>query len=169
MKNKIFLWLIFLVVGGMVAAENVVQKMAQATLAGGCFWCMEHPFEKLDGVLDVISGYTGGKGENPTYGDYAQKGHIEAVQITYDPKKISYDTLLDVFWHQIDPTDDQGQFVDRGRQYRTAIFYHNDEQKKIAEILSAVDDAIQKTEAVIEKTNELKRCAVHVLFLATLL
>jgi|SRR5271157_2324609 len=104
-----------------------------ATFAGGCFWCMQPPFEKLDGVVQVVSGYSGGTGENPTYEDYAQKGHIEAVQITYDPSKISYSQLMDVFWRQIDPTDPGGQFVDRGPQYRSAIFFHNEEQKKLAE------------------------------------
>ena len=94
---------------------------------------MQPPFEKLDGVVQVVSGYTGGAGENPTYEDYAQKGHIEVVQITYDPSKISYSQLLDVFWRQIDPTDPRGQFVDRGPQYRSAIFFHNEEQKKLAE------------------------------------
>lgn len=104
-------------------------KYEKATFAGGCFWCMQPPFEKLKGVVEVVSGYTGGTGENPTYEDYAKKGHIEAVQITYDPSIISYKQLLDVFWRQIDPTDPGGQFVDRGPQYRSAIFYHNEEQK----------------------------------------
>jgi peptide methionine sulfoxide reductase msrA/msrB len=94
---------------------------------------MQPPFEKLDGVLQVLSGYTGGTGDKPTYEDYAQKGHIEAIQITYDPSKISYFQLLDVLWMQIDPTDPRGQFVDRGPQYRSAIFFHNEEQKKQAE------------------------------------
>lgn len=105
----------------------------KVNFAGGCFWCMQPPFEKLDGVMEVVSGYTGGSGQNPTYEDYAQKGHIEAVQITYDPSKISYSQLLDVFWKQIDPTDPGGQFVDRGPQYRSAIFFHDEEQKKLAE------------------------------------
>ncbi|MGO9567090.1 MAG: peptide-methionine (S)-S-oxide reductase MsrA [Desulfomonilaceae bacterium] len=113
-----------------VGAQTNEEK---ATFAGGCFWCMQPPFEKLDGVVQVVSGYTGGTGENPTYEDYAQKGHSEAVQITYDPSKISYSQLLDVFWRQIDPTDPGGQFVDRGPQYRSAIFFHNEEQKKLAE------------------------------------
>ena len=108
-------------------------KYEKATFAGGCFWCMQPPFEKLKGVVEVVSGYTGGTGENPTYEDYAKKGHIEAVQITYDPSIISYKQLLDVFWRQIDPTDPGGQFVDRGPQYRSAIFYHNEEQKSLAE------------------------------------
>ncbi len=80
----------------------------KATFAGGCFWCMEKPFEELEGVIDVIAGYTGGSGENPTYGDYAGKGHIEAVEVTYDPRKISFEKLLDVFWRHIDPTDEGG-------------------------------------------------------------
>jgi peptide methionine sulfoxide reductase msrA/msrB len=97
---------------------------------------MEHPFEKMDGVVDVISGYTGGHKDNPTYKEVTSgsTGHVEAVQITYDPDIISYQDLLDIFWQQIDPTDPGGQFVDRGSQYRTAIFYHNDEQKRLAEI-----------------------------------
>lgn len=104
-----------------------------ATFAGGCFWCMQPPFEKLNGVAKVVSGYTGGTGADPTYDDYSKKGHIEAIQIKYDPSKITYSQLLNVFWRQIDPTDPQGQFVDRGPQYRSAIFYHNDEQKALAE------------------------------------
>jgi peptide methionine sulfoxide reductase msrA/msrB len=107
----------------------------KATFAGGCFWCMEPPFENLEGVIDVVPGYTGGTKENPTYEDVSSgtTGHVEAVQITYDPQRISYKQLLEVFWTQIDPTDESGQFVDRGSQYKTAIFYHNDEQKKLAE------------------------------------
>ena len=107
----------------------------KATFAGGCFWCMEPPFEKLDGVTEVIAGYTGGQKKNPTYEEVSSggTGHAEAIQILYDPQKISYEKLLDLFWKQIDPTDSNGQFVDRGTQYRTAIFYHNDEQKHVAE------------------------------------
>ncbi|MFC1835125.1 peptide-methionine (R)-S-oxide reductase MsrB [Thermodesulfobacteriota bacterium] len=109
------------------------KKLDKATFAGGCFWCMEPPFEKLKGVVQVVSGYTGGTGLNPTYGDYAQKGHIEAIEITYDPEEVSYEELLDVFWRQVNPTDPGGQFVDRGRHYATAIFYHSDGQKELAE------------------------------------
>lgn len=108
------------------------QGMEQATFAGGCFWCMESPFEKLNGVTEVVSGYTGGTGANPNYEDYAEKGRVEAILVTYDPTKITYQQLLDVFWRQINPTDAGGQFVDRGPQYRSAIFYHNDEQKRLA-------------------------------------
>lgn len=107
----------------------------KATFAGGCFWCMEHPFEELDGVVEVISGYTGGHTENPTYEEVCsgRTGHAEAVQITFDPAKISYEKLLGVFWKQINPTDPEGQFFDRGSTYRAEIFYHTEEQKKLAE------------------------------------
>lgn len=108
-------------------------KHEKATFAGGCFWCMSPPFEKLNGVISVVSGYTGGNGENPGYEDYAAGGHIEAVEVSYDPSKITYQELLDVFWRQIDPTDSGGQFCDRGPQYRSAIFYQNQEQKFLAE------------------------------------
>jgi peptide methionine sulfoxide reductase msrA/msrB len=104
-----------------------------AIFAGGCFWCMEKPFEHLDGVKSVISGYTAGKTENPTYKNYAAGGHIEAVKITYDPSVITYDRLLEVYWMQINPTDAGGQFVDRGHAYTTAIFYTDEAQKEAAE------------------------------------
>ena len=105
--------------------------MKKATFAGGCFWCMELPFEKLEGVAKVVSGYTGGSKENPTYEEvsHGATGHVEAVEITYDPRKINYQKLLDVFWRQIDPTDAGGQFADRGGQYVSAIFYHDEEQR----------------------------------------
>ena len=110
--------------------------LKHATFAGGCFWCMEPPFEQLDGVEYAIAGYTGGDTENPTYEDVSSggTGHYEAVQVVYHPEIISYEELLDVYWRQIDPTDDGGQFVDRGSQYKTAIFYHDDIQKELAEI-----------------------------------
>lgn len=104
-----------------------------ATLAGGCFWCVESDLEQLPGVIKVVSGYTGGTGADPTYEDYGQKGHLEAVQVFYDPHKITYDKILDAFWRHIDPTDGGGQFVDRGPYYRSAIFYHDKDQKRIAE------------------------------------
>lgn len=112
------------------------KRVEKATFAGGCFWCMEHPFEKLDGVIEVISGYTGGHEANPTYEEVSRgsTGHLEAVQITYDPDRITYQELLDVYWRQIDPTDAGGSFVDRGAQYKSAIFYHDDKQKQLAEI-----------------------------------
>ncbi|MEK6839854.1 MAG: peptide-methionine (R)-S-oxide reductase MsrB [Nanoarchaeota archaeon] len=108
---------------------------ALATFAGGCFWCMEPPFRMLKGVIDVVSGYTGGSTKNPTYEDISsgRTGHVEAVQITYDPEKISYQALLDMYWKQIDPTDVAGQFADRGSQYQIVIFYHTKEQQRLAE------------------------------------
>jgi peptide methionine sulfoxide reductase msrA/msrB len=106
-----------------------------ATFAGGCFWCMVQPFERLDGVHEVLTGYIGGYRENPSYAQVSMgnTGHFEAVQIKYDPSVISYDRLLATFWKQIDPTDPAGQFADKGLQYRTAIFFHDEEQKKLAE------------------------------------
>ncbi len=110
-------------------------KTETAIFAGGCFWCMEGPFEKLPGVISVLSGYSGGKEKNPTYEDvgYGRTTHRESVLVTYDPKKIKYETLLDTYWRQIDPTDAGGQFADRGNQYRTAIYYKNESQRKLAQ------------------------------------
>lgn len=106
-----------------------------AVFAGGCFWCMEPPYDKLDGVISTISGYTGGHTENPTYKQTSTgtTGHYEALQVTYDSTKVSYKTLLDVFWKNIDPFNDSGQFCDRGPQYLSAIFYLDEEQKALAE------------------------------------
>jgi peptide-methionine (S)-S-oxide reductase len=115
-------------------AENP-QHLEQATFAGGCFWCMEPPFDELPGVISTTSGYTGGHKVNPTYAEVSagKTGHAEAVQVLFDPTKISYEKLLDVFWHNVDPTTPNRQFCDVGSQYRTAIFYHTDEQKRLAE------------------------------------
>ena len=106
-----------------------------AIFAGGCFWCMVHPFEVIDGVISTISGYTGGSVANPTYEQVSAggTGHRESVEVLFDPKKVSYETLLDVYWRNIDPFDDKGQFRDKGNQYRSAIFVANDEQKLTAE------------------------------------
>jgi peptide-methionine (S)-S-oxide reductase len=111
------------------------ETQATATFAGGCFWCMQPPFDRLDGVISTTVGYTGGHTKNPTYEEVESgvTGHAEAIQITYDPNKISYAKLLDTFWHNIDPLTPNGQFCDHGTQYRSAIFYHNDEQKRLAE------------------------------------
>jgi len=111
------------------------KKLEKATFAGGCFWCMEPPFEKLAGVDAVIAGYTGGRTENPKYEEVSsgRTGHAEAVEVHYDPSRITYAELLDVFWRNIDPTTRDRQFVDTGSQYRTAIFYHSDEQRRLAE------------------------------------
>ena len=126
MNNRLALLLLagaFLYAGDVAADKTV--------LAGGCFWCMESDFEKLDGVTDVISGFTGGTLENPTYnGDH--RGHYEAVEITYDPHKISYEALLDYYWVNIDPFDDKGQFCDKGHSYLSAIFVANDEERRLA-------------------------------------
>jgi peptide methionine sulfoxide reductase msrA/msrB len=109
------------------------EKREKAIFAGGCFWCMEKPFEQLAGVFSVTSGYLGGKTKNPTYENYGAGGHIEAIEIVYNPTKVSYTKLLDVFWRQIDPTDDGGQFVDRGHAYTSGIFYLDEEQRQLAE------------------------------------
>ncbi|MGD8226530.1 MAG: peptide-methionine (R)-S-oxide reductase MsrB [Desulfobacteraceae bacterium] len=112
-----------------------LSKFSTATFAGGCFWCTEADFEKVEGVVEVTSGYTGGEKESPTYEQVSAggTGHVEAVQVVFDPEKVSYKELLDIFWRHVDPTDPGGQFVDRGSQYRTAIFYHNEEQRRLAE------------------------------------
>ena len=136
MREKIITFLIiigaFLMVHSTATASPGTQS---AIFAGGCFWCMEHPFEKIEGVSEVVSGFTGGTEKNPTYElvSSGRTGHVEAIRVTYDPAKVSYSSLLDVFWRQIDPTDHGGQFVDRGDQYTTAIFYSTDDQKRVAE------------------------------------
>jgi len=114
-------------------------QLATATFAGGCFWCMESPFDKLDGVASVTVGYTGGSKPNPTYQQVSagSTGHAEAVEIKYDPAKIDYAKLLDVFWHNIDPLTPNAQFCDHGSQYRSAIFYQDEEQKRLAEASKA--------------------------------
>ncbi len=120
---------------GQPLAAPVPDGREVATFAGGCFWCMEGPFEKLDGVDEVLSGYTGGLEKNPTYKQVSSgsTGHTEAVRVIYDPGKVEYKKLVDVFWRSMDPTDAGGQFADRGSQYRPAIFFHDDAQKQIAE------------------------------------
>jgi peptide methionine sulfoxide reductase msrA/msrB len=135
-----------LILAGFQKSNNLQEKMdttmdkkqkdlSEATFAGGCFWCVESDFEKFDGVVEALSGYTGGQTQNPTYQEVSAggTGHAEVVRVLYDPKKITYDELLDIFWQHVDPTDPGGQFVDRGSQYRSAIFYHDEEQKRLAE------------------------------------
>jgi peptide methionine sulfoxide reductase msrA/msrB len=111
------------------------RKTKTAVFAGGCFWCTESDFEKVDGVIEAISGYTGGHVANPTYKQVSKgtTGHVEAVQVVYDPAKVTYEKLLEVFWRHVDPTDGDGQFVDRGFQYRSAIFYANEKEHRLAE------------------------------------
>jgi peptide methionine sulfoxide reductase msrA/msrB len=137
--------LLLIVVGSqnVISVQQEVKKemskddsvLKVATFAGGCFWCTESDFEKLPGVVKVVSGYTGGQKENPSYEEVSSgsTGHVEAVQVYYDPSKLTYTELLDTFWKHIDPTDFGGQFVDRGSQYRSVIFYHDEEQKRLAE------------------------------------
>ncbi len=110
------------------------ESLAKATFAGGCFWCMEGPYDKLDGVVSTTSGYIGGHKKNPTYREVSagRTGHTEAVQVVYDPKKVTYQKLLDVFWVNIDPTVKDQQFCDHGSQYRSGIFYHGEEQQQLA-------------------------------------
>lgn len=143
MKNSFIYILFLLMIVSCSGSGDADQKknnasidnanLKTATFAGGCFWCVESDFEKVPGVVKVISGYTGGSSGNPTYENYADLGYVEAVQIFYDPAVISYEQLVDYLWKHIDPTDPGGQFVDRGPQYRSEIYYHDDEQKKIAE------------------------------------
>ena len=144
----IFVIILFLVYSNFSFASNdlLLKKVNEikdvsqdglelATFAGGCFWCMEAPFEKVEGVMEVVSGYSGGTKTNPTYKEVSagRTNHLESIQILYDPQIINYEELLDVFWRQIDPTDAGGQFVDRGKQYGTTIFYHTNIQKQLAE------------------------------------
>lgn len=115
------------------------EGLAVAVFAGGCFWCMEKPFEYTDGVGEVLSGYTGGPERGPSYGDVSahRTGHVEAVRIVYDPSVVSFERLLEVFWHNVDPTQDDGQFCDHGEQYRTAIFVANEDERRTAEASKA--------------------------------
>ncbi len=149
MKRLTLILLSVLVMGlsATIAAEERDETMTETTerersgdtkraiFAGGCFWCMEPPFEKLPGVLEVISGFDGGQQPDPSYEEVSsgRTRYAEAIEIVYDPALVSYEMLLEIFWMNIDPTDDGGQFVDRGRQYRSAIFYLDNEQKRLAE------------------------------------
>ena len=131
--------------GTTAAADSGEPAMLEtATFAGGCFWCMEGPFDVLDGVISTTSGYTGGSVANPTYEQVSAggTGHAESVQVVYDPQRVTYEKLLDVYWHNVDPTVVDKQFCDHGNQYRTAIFFHNDAQKQAAE---ASLTALEKT------------------------
>ena len=145
MRNELVLGAVVLVALGSWIAINQkkvdikdtvdYENLKVATFAGGCFWCMEASFEAREGVVEAISGYTGGTVEHPTYAQVTsgQSGHLEAVQVYFDPEIVNYEELLDVFWRSIDPTDNEGQFADKGPRYRTAIFYHDEEQRALAE------------------------------------
>jgi peptide-methionine (S)-S-oxide reductase len=125
---------------------------AKATFAGGCFWCMEPPFDKLDGVISTTSGYAGGTKLRPTYEEVSAgwTGYAESVQVIYDPKRVSYEKLLDTYWHNVDPTVRDRQFCDHGNQYRTAIFVHDEAQKKAAEASKAALEAAKKLPGPIQ-------------------
>jgi peptide-methionine (S)-S-oxide reductase len=147
---------VMLIAGITVMAATTLEK---ATFAGGCFWCMEHPFDELPGVISVTSGYTGGHKKNPTYEEVSAgwTGHAESVRVVYDPAKVSYEKLLTVYWHNIDPTSIDRQFCDSGNQYRTAIFYHNEEQHKLA----------LQSKALLEKNKTFKEPVVTEIVQAT--
>lgn len=143
----VLLFGLFALTHGSQAQEG--NQLAKATFAGGCFWCMEEAFEKVEGVVEVVSGYTGGQVKNPTYEAVSAggTGHAEAVEISYDPKKVTYEQLLKEFWRNVDPTTPDRQFCDRGDQYRPAIFYQNEEQKQLAE---ASKQVIEQTKTFSE-------------------
>ena len=134
MRRLIALFLLAIAAATTPAAAQTPQT-ASVVLAGGCFWCMEPPYDKTDGVLSTISGYSGGKQAKPTYEQVSagSTGHVEVVKVEYDPTKVSYEKLLDIFWKNIDPVDADGQFCDKGSQYRSAIFYGNEKEKELAE------------------------------------
>jgi peptide-methionine (S)-S-oxide reductase len=159
-------WLLMLAALVAMPAPGQMAKLpaappgsAVATFAGGCFWCMEQPFDKLDGVLATTSGYAGGMRTNPTYEDVSAggTGHTEVVQVLYDPKKIAYEKLLDVYWRNVDPTVKDRQFCDVGSQYRTSIFVHTDDQRRAAEV----------SKAALEKSKPFKEAIVTPIVAAT--
>jgi len=154
---------VLLSVAVLISSPNMIETASaaqqKATFAGGCFWCMEAPFDKLEGVISVTAGYTGGSVRNPTYEQVSSgtTGHAESVQIIYDPAKISYARLLDLFWHNIDPTAKDRQFCDNGNQYRSAIFYHDAVQLKTA----------QQSRSALEKSKPFKEPIVTEIVEAT--
>jgi methionine-S-sulfoxide reductase len=134
LKKKTFLLGLMVFALALVGHWGFAAETAKATFAGGCFWCMEPVFVQTPGVLKVTVGYIGGTSRKPTYENFASGGHVEGVEIVYDPAKVSYSQLLETFWKQIDPTDPGGQFGDRGPQYRSIVFFQNQRQKRLAEI-----------------------------------
>ena len=159
MRRIFTLVLLALAAAGVSAQQpNVAPGQAVATFAGGCFWCMEPPFDKLPGVTATISGYTGGSKVNPTYEQVSSgsTGHAEAVQVIYDPKKVTYEKLLETFWVNVDPTVKDRQFCDGGTQYRTSIFYHDEAQRNAAEA----------SKAALEKSKPFKEAIVTPIVMA---
>jgi peptide-methionine (S)-S-oxide reductase len=146
---------ILIAITTVMAATN----LEKATFAGGCFWCMEHPFDEIPGVISVTPGYTGGQKKNPTYEEVSAggTGHAESVQIVYDPARVTYEKLINIFWHNIDPTAKDRQFCDSGHQYRSAIFYHNEEQHRLA----------LNSKALLEKNKTFKESVVTEIVQAT--
>ena len=145
----------------LIAGTNVsaATNFEKATFAGGCFWCIEHPFDEIPGVVSVTSGYTGGQKKSPTYEEVSAggTGHAESIQIVYDPSRVTYEKLLEVFWHNIDPTVKDRQFCDTGHQYRSAIFYQNEEQHRLA----------LQSKALLEKSKPFKEPIVTEIVQAT--
>jgi peptide-methionine (S)-S-oxide reductase len=152
MRLKKTLVLLVLLALAFAPCSLPAAQTAHATFAGGCFWCMVEPFEKLPGVVSVASGYTGGTKVNPTYEEVSSggTGHAESIDVVYDPEKISYERLLNVYWHNVDPLQAGGQFCDHGRQYRTAIFFHDEAQKNLAEGSKKKVEAILKASVATE-------------------
>ena len=133
MKKTLLPTIVFFLLSWWASTDSLAgNDLEKAIFAGGCFWCMEADFEKISGIKEVVSGYIGGTAKDPTYNNYGKSGHIEAVQILYEPSVISYADLLEIFWLKIDPTDKDGQFCDRGHEYSSAVFYLSTEQKKMA-------------------------------------
>lgn len=146
MIKHIWVFLLFCACAPAVAQDTTIKPLspvpegdAEAIFAGGCFWCMQHPFDETPGVISSTVGYTGGRTVNPTYGSVSNggTGHAEAIRIVYDPKQVKYEQLLQIFWHNVDPVQSDGQFCDIGDQYRSEIFYRDDEQKRLAELSKA--------------------------------
>ena len=138
-----------------VAMTHTTPTKEKAYFAGGCFWCTEAAFEKVPGVIEAVSGYMGGSATNPNYSNYAQSGHVESVEVSYNPEIVSYKKLLDTFWRNIDPMDPEGQFVDRGPQYRSIIFYTNDAQKKDAELSkNALEESKRFAKPIVTEIKE---------------
>jgi peptide-methionine (S)-S-oxide reductase len=151
-KTAVVLGLLLAMGSSGAHQESPDRQAAKATFAGGCFWCMEEAFEKVEGVSSVISGYAGGSKANPTYKEVSagRTGHTEAIEVIYDPESVGYRQLLQVFWRNIDPTDGSGQFCDKGSQYRSAVFYHDEEQKRlIEESKKALDESKPFDEPIV--------------------